>query len=208
MKTEIIRISRQMPEWEALSRAARVVDSGGVICFPTDTVYGFAGSVYSSDAIARLRNIKGRGNEEPFVIIASDVDVVDELVARITPKHRKLMDAYWPGPLTLVFEASSMVPDYAVGSDGTVALRVPDDTLTQAILRACGIPLAAPSANARGKRPAVCPEDVLRHFDGKIDLLFDGGQIESCEPSTIVSVGRRRLEVLRHGRVSLGKTRT
>ncbi|MFC1800122.1 L-threonylcarbamoyladenylate synthase [Candidatus Eisenbacteria bacterium] len=205
MATEILPISRQMPEWEAVSAAARVIDSGGVICFPTDTVYGFAASIYCDDALARLRALKTRRSEEPFVIIASDMGVVRELATGVTARHRKLIDTYWPGPLTIVFGASDLVPEGVVGHSKTVALRVPDDILTQSILRACGMPLAAPSANIKGKRPAVCPEDVLEHFDGKIDLLLDGGLIESSEPSTIVKVGGRKLEVLRPGRVSLGK---
>jgi L-threonylcarbamoyladenylate synthase len=205
MKTSVLTISRQLPQWEAVSAAARVIDSGGIVCFPTDTVYGFAASIYCRDAIARLRALKARSPQEPFVVIASDMDIVGELVTGITPKHRRLINAYWPGPLTIVFEASRMVPDCVAGSGKTIALRVPDDILTQSVLRACGIPLAAPSANVRGRRPAVCPEDVLENFDGKIDLLLDGGQIESCEPSTIVMVRRRKLEVLRRGRVSLGK---
>ena len=205
MGTEILPISRQMPEWEAVSAAARVIDSGGVICFPTDTVYGFAASIYCSDALARLRSLKTRSSEEPFVIIASDMDVVRELATGITPRHRKLIESYWPGPLTIVFGASDLVPEGVVGRSKTVALRVPDDMLTQSILRACGMPLASPSANVRGMRPAICPEDVLEHFEGKIDLLLDGGLIESFEPSTIVMVGKRKLEVLRPGRVSLEK---
>lgn len=206
MKTNILTITRQMPEWEAVNRAARLIDSGGIICLPTDTVYGFAASIYCRDAIARLRKLKGRSEQEPFVVIASDMDIVEELVTGITPKHRRLIDAYWPGPLTIVFEASGLVPDCIAGTGRTIALRIPDDTLTQSVLRACGIPLAAPSANIKGRRPAVCSEDVLASFDGKIDLLLDGGQIESPEPSTIVTIDRRKLEVLRRGKVSLGKT--
>jgi L-threonylcarbamoyladenylate synthase len=205
MATEVLPISRQMPEWEAVSAAARVINSGGVICFPTDTVYGFAASIYCDEALSRLRALKTRKSEEPFVIIASDMGVVRELATGVTPRHRRLIETYWPGALTIVFGASDLVPKGAVGHSNTVALRVPDDILTQSVLRACGMPLAAPSANIKGKRPAVCPEDVLEHFEGKIDLLLDGGLIESSEPSTIVRLGGRKLEVLRPGRVSLGK---
>jgi L-threonylcarbamoyladenylate synthase len=205
VKTKIISITRQMPEWESVRLAAGVIDSGGVICFPTDTTYGFGVSTYCKRAVDRLRVIKGRSAHDPFVIIASDMGIVAELAVHITPKHRRLIDSYWPGPLTIVFEASDRVPEYLVASEGTVALRIPNDTLTQSILRTCGTPLVAPSANVRGRRPATCPEDVMSQFSGKIDLLLDGGDIESPEPSTIVAVRARRLEVLRQGRISLGK---
>lgn len=205
MRTRIVKITRQMPEWGVIKIAADVVEAGGVVCFPTDTTYGFAASVYCREAIDRLRSIKDRSAQDPFVVIAADMDVVAELVTSVTARHRNLIHTYWPGPLTIVFEASDSVPDHVTGPQGTIALRIPNDTLTQSILRACGMPLVAPSANVRGQRPALCPEEVLRYFAGKIDLLLDGGQIEGTQPSTIVAVGARRFEVLRQGQVSLGK---
>jgi L-threonylcarbamoyladenylate synthase len=207
MRTRIVVLDRQLPGWGAISAASNVIDTGGIVCFPTDTVYGFAASIYCRQAIERLRDLKRRCADEPFVVIASDMDIVEEMVEVVTSRHRKLMEAYWPGPLTIVFRASPIVPDYLTGPDRTVALRIPDDVLTQSILRACGMPLAAPSANVRGKRPAVCPEDVLSEFNGRIEMLLDGGRIESQEPSTIVKVNPRNLTVLRQGRVSLGRVR-
>jgi L-threonylcarbamoyladenylate synthase len=208
MRTRRVALDRQLPGWGAIRAASNVIDTGGIVCLPTDTVYGFAASIYCRGAVERLRALKQRSPSEPFVVIASDVDIVEEMVEVVTPRHRKLMQAHWPGPLTIVFPASPAVPDYLTGPDGTVALRIPDDILTQSLLRACGMPLAAPSANVRGRRPAVCPEDVLSEFDGKIEMLLDGGRIENPEPSTIVVVNPRRLTVLRQGRVSLGRARS
>jgi L-threonylcarbamoyladenylate synthase len=205
MRTRIVKITRQMPEWGSIRTAADVVESGGIVCFPTDTTYGFAANVYCKEAIDRLRAIKDRSPGDPFVVIVSDMGVVRELVTSVTPRHRDLIDAHWPGPLTIVFEASESVPAHIVGSDRTIALRIPNDTLTQSILRACGMPLVAPSANVRGRRPCLCPDEVLEHFSGKIGLLLDGGEIESTQPSTIVAVRARRFEVLRQGQVSVGK---
>ncbi len=205
MKTRRIVLNRQLPGWGAIRAASSVIDTGGIVCFPTDTVYGFAASIYSRGAIDRLRGLKQRCPGEPFVVIASDIDIVREMVEVISARHSRLMEEHWPGPLTIVFRASRKVPDYLICPDGTVALRIPDDILTQSILRACGMPLAAPSANVRGRRPAVCPEDVLSEFDGKIDLLLDGGRIDSSQPSTIVRVNPRNLTVLRQGSVSVGR---
>jgi L-threonylcarbamoyladenylate synthase len=204
-KTRIVKTTRQMPEWEAVKVAADVISSGGVICFPTDTTYGLAASIYSPEAIKRLRDLKVRSPHDPFVVIVPDLGVVAELASPITSKHRKLMDEYWPGPLTIVFEASDRVPDYMTGPDGSVALRIPNDVLTQSILGACGIPLAAPSANVRGRRAAMSPDEVLADFSGRIDLLLDGGPVESALPSTIVAVKPRGCKVLRRGRVSLSR---
>lgn len=206
MKSKCLKITRDLPEWEAISAAADAIQRGGIISFPTDTTYGFAASIYCEAAITRLRRLKGRGREKPFVVIAADSDWVSELAAGVTPVHRRLMEAYWPGPLTIVFEASPAVPRFLLGRTKTIAIRIPDDTLTQSILRACGVPLAAPSANLKGLLPATVAREVLDAFGDKIDLVLDGGPAESSLPSTIVAVKKRRLEVLRRGRLLLGET--
>jgi L-threonylcarbamoyladenylate synthase len=189
-----------MPEWEAVSRAAEVISAGGIVCFPTDTVYGLAASIFSESAVSRLRQMKKRPAGEPFVIIVGDAGWVSELASRVTRAHRRLMAGHWPGPLTILFESSRAVPAYVTGGRDTVGLRVPNDTLSQSLLAACGVPLAAPSANARGRAPAVSAAEALEIFGGKVDLLLDGGAIESSDPSTIVAVRRGKVVVLREGR--------
>lgn len=208
MKSRCLRIRRDLPQWEAISAAADTIQRGGIISFPTDTTYGFAASIYCDEAIRRLRRLKGRGPEKPFVVIAADLGWVHELAAQVTATHRWLMDTYWPGPLTIVFRAARAVPRILLGPANTIALRIPDDTLTQSILRACGLPLAAPSANLKGALPATAAAQVLDAFAGKVDLVLDGGPTESSLPSTIVTVKRRRFEVLREGRLLLGDTLT
>ena len=203
MKAKRLAITRDLPEWKAIEAAARVIQKGGIIAFPTDTTYGLAAGIYCERAIRRLRRIKGRGADQSFVVIAADTDWVAELATHVTPTHRRLMNAYWPGPLTLVFEASSAVPGYLAGRDASIAIRIPDDALTQTILRACGMPLAAPSANLRSRKPAVSASEVLASFEGAIDLVLDGGTAESCEPSTIVAVGPHGPRILRKGRIVL-----
>lgn len=205
MRARLLKITRDLPQWEVLSAAARTIERGGIIAFPTDTTYGFAASIWCEAAIARLRRMKSRRAGKGFVVIAADTDSVEELAARIGPAHRRLMELYWPGPLTIVFEASRAVPGYLLGGARTIAIRVPADTLTQAILRACGKPLAAPSANVRGGLPAASAREVLRDFATKIDLVLDGGRVEGALPSTIVAVRGRGLELLRRGQVLVGE---
>jgi len=207
MKAKVVKISRDLPEWDIINLAAEMIAHGGIVAFPTDTTYGFGANIFCEPAIERLKKIKARRSNEPFVIIAPDTDWVGELAANLTVRHRQLVDAYWPGPLTIVFEASAAVPEYLVGREGTIALRVPGDTLTQSILRACGMPLAAPSANLKGREPATCAREVVRDFWDKIDLVLDGGSVESMTPSTIVAVRRHGLEILRSGRLVIGRAR-
>ena len=199
-RPRMLRISRDLPEWKAIAVAARVVTRGGIIAFPTDTTYGFAASIYCEEAVRRLRRLKARRSDQPFLVIAADTDWVREL-AVVTAGHQRLINDYWPGPLSIVFEASKAVPEYLTGPRRTIALRIPDDTLTQSILRACGFPLVAPSANLKGMEPATSAHKMVRDFAGKVDLVLDGGSIESITPSTIVRVGSRGLEVLREGRL-------
>jgi L-threonylcarbamoyladenylate synthase len=201
----LLKVRRDLPQWEVLSVVARTIERGGIVAFPTDTTYGFAASIWCESAIARLRKMKRRDADKGFVVIAADIDSVNELAARISPAHRRLMETYWPGPLTIVFEASRVVPGYLLGGARTIAIRVPADTLTQSILRVCGKPLAAPSANAKGRPPAVSAREVLRDFAAWIDLVLDGGRVEPALPSTIVAVKRRGLEVLRRGQVLVGE---
>jgi L-threonylcarbamoyladenylate synthase len=192
-----------MPEWAAVSRAAEVISAGGIVCFPTDTVYGFAASIFSARAVAVLRKVKKRGAGEPFVVIVDGAGWVSELAAGITMAHRRLMADHWPGPLTILFQASPALPAFVTGGRDTVGLRMPNDTLSQCLLGACGVPLVAPSANPRGEEPAVSAAQVLENFGGKVDLLLDGGAIESSDPSTIVAVRSGKVVVLREGRAAV-----
>jgi L-threonylcarbamoyladenylate synthase len=205
VKARVLKIRRDLPQWEVLSAVARTIERGGIVAFPTDTTYGFAASIWCESAIARLRQMKHRDAGKGFVVIASDVDSVEELAVRISRAHRRLMETYWPGPLTIVFEASPVVPRYLLRGARTIAIRVPADTLTQSILRVCGKPLAAPSANAKGGPPAVSAREVLRDFAAGVDLVLDGGRVEPALPSTIVAVRRRGLEILRRGQVLVGE---
>ena len=205
VKAKLLKVTRELPEWGAIDAAAQALTRGGIVAFLTDTTYGLAASIYCGPAIGRLRRIKGRALREPFVVLAADTDWVAELASGMTARHARLMEAFWPGPLTIVFKASGAVPQYLRCREGTIALRVPDDTLTQAILRASGIPLAAPSANPRGKAPAASAREVIGYFSEEIDLVLDGGTSENVVPSTIVAVGGRKVRVLRQGRVSIGR---
>ncbi len=202
-KTKVIKVCRDFPEWNAIRFARSVLLSGGLVCFPTDTTYGVAAIIYSHSAIEKLRRIKRRAQKKPFLILASDMGMVGELVEGINRAQKRLIDLYWPGPLTIVFSASRRLPSYLRNPWGTVAVRVPKDALSQAIIRACGMPLVAPSANLKGERPAVAFEEAFEIFDGLVDLILDGGTLESSLPSTIVDARSGIVRVLRQGRLAL-----
>ncbi|MGQ9604413.1 MAG: L-threonylcarbamoyladenylate synthase [bacterium] len=203
VKTKVIKVSRGFPEWNAIRLARSVLLSGGLVCFPTDTTYGISCIIYSDSAIENLRRIKARVKDQPFLILASDMGMVRELVGGINRTQRKLIDLYWPGPLTIVFSASKGLPSYLRNPWGTVAVRIPKDALTQSIVQACGMPLVAPSANLRGEQPAITFEQAFKVFSGLVDLILDGGTLESALPSTVVDARSGVIRVLRKGRLAL-----
>ena len=176
------------------------------IAFPTDTTYGLAASIWCESAIARLRKLKRRDPDKGFVVIAADT----ECGRRARGQDEPGAPAADGGLLAGAADASCSRPRgrcraYLLGGSRTIAIRVPGDTLTQSILRACGQPLVAPSANLRGRAPAVSAREVLRDFASGVDLVLDGGRLEPALPSTIVAVKRRGLEILRRGQVLVGE---
>lgn len=203
IRTKILQVCRDFPEWSAIRLARGIIHSGGLVCFPTDTTYGIAANIYSSAAIESLRKIKRREKQKPFLVLASDMGMVNELVREINRSQKKLIDLYWPGPITLIFWASHRLPSYLRNPWGTVAIRIPNDALSQAIIRACGVPLVAPSANLKGEQPAVAFEQALDVFQGLVDLMLDGGTLESSVPSTIVDARSGVIRVVRKGRLAL-----
>ncbi len=201
--TRVIPVTRHMPEWDRIEASVQVLNSGGIVAFPTDTVYGLAASIYSAEAIERLSQLKERRLGHGFVVLIADPSWLNELVRALEPRLKQLVKDYWPGPLTIVFKASDRVPQGVRAADGTIALRMPNDTLTQSILRACGVPLAVPSANPRGAQPALSADEVIAYFDGKVDLVLDGGRVATSGVSTIIAARGKRLMVLREGCLSL-----
>jgi len=197
MAVELLSISPETPQREAIERAARVLRGGGVIAVPTETVYGLAACLEHEGGMERLRALKKRGREEPFGVQVEDAARACELLTAVPIRARPLMKHYWPGPLTLVFGEARV----SAGGPG-LGIRVPAHPVAQALLRACGTALAVPSANPKGAAPAVDAAQVLRYFPEGLDLVLDAGPAFIKEPSTIVACGRGSWRLLREGLIS------
>ena len=188
---------------EEIKAAGKVLAEGGVVAFPTDTVYGL-GAVFDQEAaVKKIFAAKGREEKKPLSILVSDRGQVALLAEmendEMAQKAKRLMERYWPGALTLIFRKKEGIPDAVTAGGNTIGIRMPDLELTRDLIRAAGKPLAAPSANTSGKRSAVCAQDVLEDLDGKIDMVIDGGACRIGVASTVVDMTGKTPKILREG---------
>jgi len=175
---------------DAVAQAARIVADGGVVAFPTETVYGVGASTQGDAGLARLAALKGRDPAKPIALLLSDFALADRFVSELSPLAQRLAAAFCPGPVTLVLP----------GTDGrTVGLRVPDHPLALALIAACGGALYATSANASGMRPARCAQEVAQALPEGLDLILDGGPVAMGAASTVVRGDGDGYEILRQG---------
>lgn len=196
MKTRTI--STDHPQ--AIPQAQEIIKDGGIVAFPTDTVYGIGVSALDNQAILRLFRVKRRSQEKAIPILAADFEDVGMLTRHLNPPTRKLMEAFWPGPLTLVLEGKEDLPP-ALSPDPTVGVRIPDHTLARELLRATG-PLATSSANLSGMESAQTARAVMLQLEGQIELILDGGETPGEQASTVVDCTSEPPRVLRQGPIS------
>lgn len=185
--------------------AAAFLNQEEVIGFPTETVYGLAGNIFSEVAIRKIFSIKQRPFFNPLIVHIKDKSVLHQFVAELPPKALLLADAFWPGPLTLLLKKKSAVSDLITAGKETVAVRVPDHPVALALLRKLDFPLAAPSANPFGSISPTKAIHVEQYFNGKIPMVLDGGDCKSGIESTIVGFDNEEVVVYRLGAVSLDR---
>lgn len=187
---------------KGLAAAAALLRSGALVAFPTETVYGLGARAYDAGAARRVYRAKGRPTDNPLIVHVSDEAMLKEVVRRITPLARRLIDAFWPGPVTLILEKSARVPAAVTAGGRTVAVRCPAHPAARALIRALGEPIAAPSANLSGRPSPTTAAHVLRDLRGRVPLILDGGPCRKGLESAIVDARGRRPVVLRQGTVT------
>lgn len=203
MDTVIINLKNDDRD-EAVSRAASVLTAGGIVAFPTDTVYGL-GAVYSQEqAVKRVFSAKERPENKPLSILVCDISQVEMLAQDIPEDAYKLMKAFWPGALTLILKLKkdACVPEEITAGKDTIGVRMPDSRLALDIIRAAGAPLAAPSANISGERSACRADQVTQDLAGRIDMIIDGGDCPIGLSSTIIDLSGPSYRLLRQGSIS------
>ena len=188
---------------EERKEAASILRSGGLVAFPTETVYGLGGNALDEDAAGKIYAAKGRPSDNPLIAHVSCMEEVAPLVKEIPEAGRKLMEAFWPGPLTMIFPKSDKVPYGTTGGLDTVAIRMPDDPVANRLIALAGVPVAAPSANTSGRPSPTTADHVWQDMNGRIEMIIDGGPVGIGVESTIVDVSSAVPAVLRPGAITM-----
>jgi len=184
-----------------LDRVVRLLNSGGIIGYPTETVYGLGGNAEDPEVIEGIYRLKKRDSQRPFLVLVAGQEHIHPFVTSISKEAEILMNRFWPGPLTLVFDASPFLPESLIGKKGKVAMRVSSDPVCRVLLEKYQKPFISTSANPSGMEPARSAAEVLEFFSGKIDLILDGGMRMTGIPSTILDISGETPRFLRKGSI-------
>ena len=202
-RTEVLSVNPREPEASAVAAAADVIRRGGLVAFPTETVYGLGADGLNEDAVRRVYAAKGRPEGRGLILHVTSSAALAELAESVPEAARELAEEFWPGPLTLMVARGARVPRTVCGGGDSVAVRAPDHPVAQALIRASGRPIAAPSANRSGHLSPTEARHVLADLDGAIDLVLDGGACPLGIESTIVDVVATPPRIVRPGAVSI-----
>jgi tRNA threonylcarbamoyl adenosine modification protein (Sua5/YciO/YrdC/YwlC family) len=212
METKVVKLDAANVDSAEITAAARLVDAGGLVAFPTETVYGIASRVERT-TLTRLGRLKGRDPQKNYTLHIAQKSDLQKYVPSVGLRARKLIDTAWPGPLTIVFELNAADIDKqrtclkahvfeSLYRNNSIGIRCPDHTVAAMLLQACKNPVVAPSANKTDAEPAVDAEAVLAQFSGKIDLVLDAGPLKYKKSSTVVKIDKYGLQILRPGAYS------
>ena len=202
MKTLIEKIDRHQMDEQVLARAGEILKSGGLVAFPTETVYGLGANALDENAAMKTYAAKGRPSDNPLIVHITDVEDLPIVARNISDKAKQIMERFWPGPLTLIFEKQYIVPFGTTGGLNTVAVRMPTDEIARAVIRAGGGYISAPSANTSGRPSPTSAQHVADDFDGRIDMIIDGGNVDIGLESTIVDMTVDPPMILRPGAIT------
>ncbi|MEM1564089.1 MAG: L-threonylcarbamoyladenylate synthase, partial [Candidatus Bathyarchaeia archaeon] len=187
-KTLVFKVNPENPEAEIISEAAEIIRNGGLVAFPTETVYGLGADALNAKAVLALFKAKRRPLDNPPIVHVGKFEDVCKLVREVPAKAEILMKNFWPGPLTLVFRRSNVVPDVTVCGLDTIAVRMPKHNVALALIRESGCPIAAPSANLAGRPSPTTAEHVLEDLNGRIDAILDAGPTRIGVESTVLDL--------------------
>jgi L-threonylcarbamoyladenylate synthase len=201
--TAVSVVDAERPDAGILARAAAVLRDGGLVAFPTETFYGLGARASDPAAVRRVFHVKGRDEAKPLLVLVDSIAMAEGLAREVTAQARELMGRHWPGALTLVLRARPDLPPELTAGTGTIGVRWSPHPVARRLVGALEAPLTAPSANLEGALPPTTASDVLRVFDGAIDLVLDGGPTAGGAASTVVDVTGEVPRVLRQGAVRL-----
>ncbi len=202
METIIRRVDNQDIDHNIIEEAAHILRQGRLVAFPTETVYGIGAHALDVEAVSDIYKAKGRPSDNPLIVHVAHVKDVEKYAKHIGDKARVLMEHFWPGPLTLVFEKNDIIPEHITGGLSTVAIRIPAHPIARSIIEKAGLPIAAPSANISGRPSPTTGQHVVHDLQGKVDMIIDGGNSEIGLESTVVDVTESTPTILRPGGIT------
>ena len=198
METLLLKANEQ----EDVQRAGEILRRGGIVAIPTETVYGLAADATSGQAVSKIFEAKGRPQDNPLIVHIASLEDLPPLVEQVPPMAEKLAQSFWPGPLTMVFRKSPRVPQEITAGLETVAIRMPQHPAARDVIRAAGVPLAAPSANRSGKPSPTTAHHVMEDMKGRIEAVLDGGECSVGVESTVVDMTGEVPRILRPGAIT------
>ncbi len=199
MRTAILKIDPGIVDPKKIGKIVKVLRRDGLIVYPTETFYGIGASAFSGAALRRIYLLKRREGERLLPVVVSDLDMAKRIVGETPGLFNLLAHDFWPGPLTLVVKASPTLPQELVGPERTIGLRLPSPSWLRELVRQLACPLTATSANISGEKENSDPAEVVELFQGRVDLIVDGGKTPGSLPSTVVDLTRERPIILREG---------
>ncbi|MBR2241108.1 MAG: threonylcarbamoyl-AMP synthase [Clostridia bacterium] len=200
--TEVFNWQKKIDEDE-LNKCVQVLQHGGLVIFPTETVYGIGASAYCEEAVKRIYEAKNRPNDKPLSILVSDKNEISKYAIIENDLEKKIIENFMPGPITIILKKKQGVFDYISSGKDTIGIRIPDNEIILQLLKKSGLPIVAPSANISGKPSGIELNEILKDFNEKVDVCIDGGKARLSESSTIVQIVEGRPVILREGTIKL-----
>ena len=199
MTTEYAVLNEENPDPEVIRRAGRIIRDGGLVAFPTETVYGLGGDALNPESSKKIYAAKGRPSDNPLIVHICCTEDILPIVSELPQEAERLASMFWPGPLTMIFKKSGLVPKETTGGLDTVAVRFPSNRIAQELIRASGGYIAAPSANRSGRPSPTLAKYCREDLDGRVEMIIDGGQVGIGLESTIIDLTDREPTILRPG---------
>lgn len=201
--TKIVKIDRDNPDISLIDAAAEIIRIGGLVAFPTETVYGIGANSLNSEAVKKIFIAKGRPQDNPLILHIANIEEIYKLAREVPKKAELLMKKFWPGPLTLIFKKADLVPLVNTAGMDTVAIRMPSNRIAHLLIERAGVPISAPSANISGKPSPTDAEHVIQDLNNRIDVIIDGGKCDVGVESTVLDITGEMPVILRPGAITV-----
>lgn len=188
--------------YEKLKEPAKIIRDGGIVIFPTETVYGIGTNGLDEKAIKKIYEVKQRSFNKPISLLVNNIEMVNKIAKNISKLEYKIMESFFPGPLTIILEKRDIIPNILTANTNTVGIRMPSGKIAKKLIEYAGVPIATPSANISGRPSGTNIRDIQKDFEGKVDYFIDNGESKLGVPSTIVKVINDEVHILREGSIS------